>query len=116
MSMGHLQEYRNGYFSAAMIENADFAGSCEMIGVVVSPTAMRVLNNKTYFSSPRFFQSVKYRIPIKDPTRKQRKRFDRLATLNLLPTTKTVVTIILKYLCYIKPTLIAYLLGDCKRR
>ena len=54
--MGYIEEYRNGYFSTAVIEiHAEFAGSCEMIGVIVSPTAMRVLNNKTYFSSPRFF-------------------------------------------------------------
>jgi hypothetical protein len=59
--MGYIEEYRNGYFSTAVIEiHADFAGSCEMIGVIVSPTAMRVLNNKIYFSSPRFFQYVKY--------------------------------------------------------
>jgi hypothetical protein len=60
ISMGYIQEYRDGYFSTAMIENADFAGSCEMIEVIVSPTAVRVLNNKTYFSSPGFFQYVKY--------------------------------------------------------
>lgn len=65
ISMGYIREYRNGYFSTAMIENANFAGSCEMIGVIVSPTAMRVLNNKTYFSSSRFFQYVKCLIPIR---------------------------------------------------
>jgi hypothetical protein len=83
ISMGYIQEYRNGYYSAAMIENADFANSCEMIGTIVSPSAMRVLNNKTHNSSPRFFQYVKYRIPIKEPTGKRRKKFDRLAALNL---------------------------------
>jgi hypothetical protein len=32
MSMGYIQEYRNGYYSRAMIENADLAESFDMIG------------------------------------------------------------------------------------
>ena len=36
-----------------------------------------------YSSSPRFYHFAKYRIPIKEPTRKRRKLFDRLAVLNL---------------------------------
>jgi hypothetical protein len=54
-----------------------------MIGVIAGDTAMRVLNNKSYSTSPRFKHFVKYRIPIKKPTRKHRIRFDRLAGLNI---------------------------------
>jgi hypothetical protein len=32
--MGYIQEYRNGYYSRAMVENADLAGSIDMIGVL----------------------------------------------------------------------------------
>jgi hypothetical protein len=32
MSMGYIQEYRNGYYSRAMIENTDLAESFDMIG------------------------------------------------------------------------------------
>jgi hypothetical protein len=46
-------------------------------------SAMRVLNNKAYVSSPRYRHFVKYRIPIKEPTRNRRKMFDRLAMVNL---------------------------------
>jgi hypothetical protein len=83
ISMGHIQEYRNGYYSKSMIENADLAESFDMIGVIAAPSSMRVLNNKSYSSSPRLYRFVKYRIPIKEPTRKRRKLFDRLAVLNL---------------------------------
>ena len=44
---------------------------------------MRVLINKSYSSSPRFYHFIKYRIPIKEPTRKRRKLFDSLAMVNL---------------------------------
>jgi hypothetical protein len=81
--MGYIQEYRNGYYSKSMIENAQLAGSFEMVGVVAGPSSMRVLNNKSYSSSPRSYRFVKYRMPIKDPIRKQRKLFDKLAVLNL---------------------------------
>ena len=65
--MGHIREYRNGFFSTALIENADFAESLDMIGVVVSPSAMRVLNNKSYSSSQRFYHFVKYGVSLKNP-------------------------------------------------
>jgi hypothetical protein len=45
--MGHIREYRNGYHSTSMIENADF-DSFEMIGVIVGLSVMRVLNNRSY--------------------------------------------------------------------
>lgn len=67
ISMGHIREYRNGFFSTALIENADFAESLDMIGVVVSPSAMRVLNNKSYSSSQRFYHFVKYGVSLKNP-------------------------------------------------
>jgi hypothetical protein len=83
ISMGHIQEYRNGYYSRAMIENADLAESSEMVGVIVGISSMRVLMNKRYSSSPRLYHFIKYRIPIKEPTRKRRKLFDSLAVVNL---------------------------------
>jgi hypothetical protein len=76
--MGYIQEYRNGYYSRAMIENADLAESIDMIGVIAGMSSMRILNNKSYSSSPRFYRFVKYRIPIKEPTRNRRNEFDRL--------------------------------------
>jgi hypothetical protein len=80
ISMGYIQEYRNGYYSRAMVENADLAEGVDMIGVIAGLSAMRVLNNKSYSSFPRF---VKYRIPIKEPTRNRRNEFDRYALVNL---------------------------------
>jgi hypothetical protein len=68
MSMGYIQEYRNGYYSRAMIENADLAESFDMIGVIAGISSMRVLINKSYSSSPRFYHFIKYHIPIKEPT------------------------------------------------
>jgi hypothetical protein len=87
ISMGYIQEYRNGYYSKSMIENAQLAESSEMVGVIAGPSSMRVLNNKCYSSSPRFYHFVKYRIPVKKPTRKRRKLFDKLAILNLTTNT-----------------------------
>ena len=83
ISMGHIQEFRNGYYSKAMIENADLAESFDMIGVIAGISSMRVLINKSDSSSPRFYHFIKYRIPIKEPTRKRRKLFDSLAVVNL---------------------------------
>jgi Zn ribbon nucleic-acid-binding protein len=51
ISMGYIQEYRNGYYIKSMIENAMLAGSFDMIGVIAGPSSMRVLNNKSYSSS-----------------------------------------------------------------
>ena len=81
--MGYIQEYRNGYYSRAMVENADLVESIDMIGVIAGLSAMRVLNNKSYSSSPKFYHFVKYRIPIKEPTRNRRNEFDRYALVNL---------------------------------
>ena len=83
ISYGHIQEYRNGYYSRAMVENADLAESFDMVGVIAGISAMWVLNNKAYASSPRYRRFVKYRIPIKEPTRNRRRMFDRLAMVNL---------------------------------
>jgi hypothetical protein len=83
ISTGYLQEYRNGYYSKSMIENADLAESFDMIGVIAGLSSMWFLNAKSYASSPKFYHFIRYRIPIKDPTRKRRKSFDRLAVLNL---------------------------------
>ncbi len=83
MSMGYIQEYRNGYYSRAMIENADLAESFDMVGIIAGISAMWVLNNKAYASSPRYRRFVKYPIPIKEPTRNRRRMFDRLAMVNL---------------------------------
>ena len=44
---------------------------------------MRVLINKSYSSSPRFYHFIKYGMPIKERTRNRRQFFDRLAVLNL---------------------------------
>ena len=55
----------------------------EMIGVIAGLSVMRILNNRSYFSSPRLYNFVKYRIPIKDPTRQRRNLFDRLVPLNI---------------------------------
>lgn len=63
ISMGYVREYRNGYFSTSMIENADISKDFHMIGARVGLTAIRVLNNKSYQSSPRFYHFVKYWIP-----------------------------------------------------
>jgi hypothetical protein len=47
ISMGYIQEFRNGYYSKAMIENADLAEGFDMIGVIAGISSMRVLiNNK----------------------------------------------------------------------
>jgi hypothetical protein len=81
--VGYIREYRNGYYSISMIENADFVQSFDMIGVIAAPSSIRVLNAKSYSSSQRFYHFVKYRIPIKEPTRRRRKLYDRLAVLNL---------------------------------
>jgi hypothetical protein len=83
ISMGYIQEYRNGYYSKSMIENAMLAESFDMIGVVAGPSSMRVLNNKTYSSSTRFYYFVKNSIPIKNPNRVLTTVFDNLALLNL---------------------------------
>ena len=83
ISMGHIREYRNGYYSTSMIENADFADSFEMIRVIAGLSVMRVLNNRSYLSSPRLYNFVKYRIPIEDPIRKRRNLSDRLVRLNI---------------------------------
>jgi hypothetical protein len=58
--MGYIQEYRNGYYSRAMIENADLAESFDMIGVIAGISTMKVLINKSYFSSPRFYHFIMY--------------------------------------------------------
>jgi hypothetical protein len=63
--VGYIREYRNGYYSISMIENADFVQSFDMIGVIAAPSSIRVLNAKSYSSSQRFYHFVKYRIPIK---------------------------------------------------
>jgi hypothetical protein len=59
ISMGYIREYRNGLFSVALMENSKFVESLDMIGIVASPSAMRVLNNKSYSSSPRFYHFIK---------------------------------------------------------
>jgi hypothetical protein len=66
-----------------MVENADLANSIDMIGVIAGLSTMRILNTKSYSSSHRFHRFVKYRIPIKEPTRKRRNEFDRLAAISL---------------------------------
>ncbi len=67
ISMGYIQEYRNGLFSAAMIENSKFAESLDMIGIVAGPSAMWVLNNKSYSSSPRFYRFIKRDALMRNP-------------------------------------------------
>lgn len=59
ISIGYVREYRNGFFSKSMIENADISKDFQMIGARVGLTALRVLNNKSYQSSPRFYHFVK---------------------------------------------------------
>lgn len=67
-----------------MIENADFADSFEMmIRIIAWLSVMGVFNNRSYFSSPRLYNFVKYRIPIEDPIRKRRNLSDRLVPLNI---------------------------------
>jgi hypothetical protein len=70
ISMGHVREYRNGYFSKYMIENADISEDFQMVGARVGYSALRVLKNKSYQSSPRFYHFVKYgtldKTPVED--------------------------------------------------
>jgi hypothetical protein len=40
ISYGHIQQYRNGYYGRAMVENADLAESFDMIGVIAGISAM----------------------------------------------------------------------------
>jgi hypothetical protein len=63
ISMGPIREFRSGYFSQAMIENSDLMDGFPMIGVRAGLSAIRVLNNKSYQSSPRFYFFVKYQMP-----------------------------------------------------
>jgi hypothetical protein len=89
ISMGHIHEYRSGFFSTALIENADFAESLNMIGIVASPSAMRVLNNKSYSSSPRFYHFVKYDVSRKNPCSDLGGKLpEKLAVLNLIRKSK----------------------------
>lgn len=82
--MGYILEYRNGFFSTALIGNSDFAESLNMIGVVAGPSAMWVLNNKSYSSSPRPFRFVKFGVYLKDPCTNLRGEMPaQLAILNL---------------------------------
>lgn len=37
---GHIQQYRNGYYGRAMVENAVFAESFDMIGIIAGISAM----------------------------------------------------------------------------
>ncbi|MGB6671696.1 MAG: hypothetical protein WBE34_04615 [Candidatus Nitrosopolaris sp.] len=68
-----------------MIENADLAQSFDMLGVSAGPSAMTVLNAKSYWSSSRFCYFVKYKIPIKNFNSNLRTvwRMRALALLNL---------------------------------
>ena len=66
-----------------MIENADLAQSFDMLGVIAGPSAMTVLNAKSYWSSSRFCYFVKYKIPIKNFNSNLRTVLDNLALLNL---------------------------------
>lgn len=83
ISMGHIQEFREAYYGKPVIENAQFAESLDMIGVIAAPSSTIVLRNKSYSSSPRFYYFIQYHMPINNPTRKRRKFFDKLAILNL---------------------------------
>ena len=66
-----------------MIEIADLAQSFDMLGVIAGPSAMTVLNAKSYWSSSRFCYFVKYKIPIKNFNSNLRTVLDNLALLNL---------------------------------
>jgi hypothetical protein len=44
ISMGYIQEYRNGYYSKSMIENADLAESFDMLGVIAGPNPPPKIN------------------------------------------------------------------------
>lgn len=61
--MGYIREYKNGLFSTALIETSVFAESLNMIGIVAGPSAMRVLNSKSYSSSPRSCSNLKSEQP-----------------------------------------------------
>ncbi len=37
---GHIQQYRNGYYGRAMVKNAVFAESFDMIGIIAGISAM----------------------------------------------------------------------------
>jgi hypothetical protein len=52
ISLDYSQEYRNGYYSKSMIENADLAESFDVIGVIAGLSSMRVLNQELFFSLP----------------------------------------------------------------
>jgi len=84
VSMGHIKEYRNGFFSTAMIENADLMESLDMIGMVIGPSAMRVLNNRSLYA-PKFNNFIRYDIPRKkgSESEDQNNESYKLAVLNL---------------------------------
>jgi hypothetical protein len=48
ISMGYIQEFREAYYGKSVIENAQFAESLDMIGVVAAPSSTMVLRNKSY--------------------------------------------------------------------
>jgi hypothetical protein len=50
-----------------MIENSDISKDFQMIGARVGFSALRLLKNKSYRSSPRFYHFVKYGILNKTP-------------------------------------------------
>jgi hypothetical protein len=84
ISMGYIREYKNGLFSTALIENSVFAESLNMIGIVAGPSAMRVLNSKSYSSSPRFYRFVRHSISLKNPcSNLKSEQPANLAVLNL---------------------------------
>jgi hypothetical protein len=84
ISMGYIQEFRNGYYSKSMIENAKLAESFDMIGVIAGPSSIRVLNNKSYWSSTRFYYFVKNNIRTKKSNPTSANLFNNLALLNLI--------------------------------
>ena len=66
ISIGHVIEVRETFYSTTLIENADLTESFNLIGIICGPTSLRVLDNKQHYSSPIFHNFVKYKIPYKN--------------------------------------------------
>jgi hypothetical protein len=82
ISIGHVIEVRETFYSKTLIENADLIDSFNLIGIICGPTALRVLNNKQRYSSPILPNFVKYKIPYK--TGKSFKDYPELPIVNII--------------------------------
>ena len=66
VSIGHVIEVRETFYSKTLIENADLIDSFNLIGIIAGPTSLWILNNEQRYSSPILPNFVKYKIPYKN--------------------------------------------------